>query len=166
MSTPFTLKLAGSFKIGKRAWRSALSPAGDLAAVSNYFGLGVWEVSSGALLWKREMPSKSVSVTSMGFSPDGRTLAVGDSSSIAWLDPKTGEARGRLAVGLYPDRLAWAADGGSLWLAGHEITRWDVASGQCSLRLSGPKSFSGFSLDAEERHLIARPASAQGEQRG
>jgi WD40 repeat protein len=152
---PITLQLAHTFKIGNRAWRVALTRAGDLAAVSNYFGLGVWETGSGALRWKRDAPEMQKMPTAMGFSPDGRTLAACDSSSLWWLDPDTGAARGRLDLKLYPDRLWWSPDGASLWLSGSEITRWDVASGRCVQRLKGPKSFHGFSLDAEGRHLAA-----------
>jgi WD40 repeat protein len=113
----------------------ALAPEGDLLALA--FSLGnpagneliVWDVKEGR---QRAVARPKSSMTSLAFSPDGKTLAVGLSTSncVALYDPRDLQegkllAKQKRAV----DSVAFSPDGKRLATASNDglVKMWDLA---------------------------------------
>lgn len=96
----------------------ALSADGKLLAVFNGENrLTLHDTATGKQLhrlrWRAEDRTKPIQINALAFSPDGRTLAVGDISSVRLYDVSTGRERGGLASG-WVRALAYSADGKTL----------------------------------------------------
>jgi WD40 repeat protein len=107
----------------------AVSPDGARIAVvlDGYSRLEVRDSATGAVY--RALPTAGV----VRFSPDGRTLAVGQGTDLQLWDLATGVRKVDLRGGTGVVRdLAWAADGKQLWaIAGeHRLTRWSWRRGE------------------------------------
>jgi WD40 repeat protein len=114
--------------------RLALSSDGKLLALFNGENrLTLHDATTGKLLhrlrWRVEDRTKPLQITALAFTPDGKTLAVGDVSSIRFYDVATGRERGGLASG-WVRSLAYSADGKTL-AAGLRhapgLVLWDTA---------------------------------------
>jgi WD40 repeat protein len=153
--------LLHKLQIGAAAIESVMiSPKGDLLLTEDdQSGVGLWDVAAGRLLRKLE-PAGSVS--SMAFSPDGKTFAsVGDSIEL-W-DPASGaplrtfSGHGGITPGYERVMSAvFSPDGKSLLTGDLDGTAmiWDVASGKV-IRVLGKGDFSGvhalaFAPDGKE----------------
>jgi WD40 repeat protein len=99
--------------------------------------LSLWDVGTGKLLWIRHTPN---STDALAFSPDGKMLAVGASSTIQLWDAGTGTTRDLVCdtpdddfryVGR-PGRLAFTPDGKTLVAGngGKRVYLWDTATGK------------------------------------
>ncbi|WIX92472.1 TIR domain-containing protein [Amycolatopsis sp. DG1A-15b] len=107
----------------------AVSPDGGRIAVvhSGYSRVEVRGSATGTVY--RALPTTGV----VRFSPDGRTLAVGQGTEVQLWDLATGVRKADLRGGTGVVRgLAWTADGKQLWaIAGdHRLTRWSWRRGE------------------------------------
>jgi RNA polymerase sigma factor (sigma-70 family) len=92
----------------------------------------LWELSTGKE--RRRWPVGSSHLTSLSYSPDGRTLATTSymRSRVQLWDPETGaELRPVFGHNAFVYRLSFAPDGKALWSAARDATVicWDLASG-------------------------------------
>lgn len=105
--------------------------------------INLWDPESGQLL--RTLPGHSNGVSSLAFSPDGRTLASGSpDNAIAVWDPKSGQllrtlnaSNGSSLKSTYS--VAFSPDGRTLAAGSDDktIKLWDVSSGQLLRTLAG-----------------------------
>jgi WD40 repeat protein len=96
----------------------ALSPDGRLLALTDAaYRLAIYDAETGKpkrrLRRHVELVAKSAEITAMAFSPDGKTLAVGDVSSLGLYDVDSGRERGWVAAA-WVRSLAYSADGKTL----------------------------------------------------
>jgi WD40 repeat protein len=121
------------FKPGDHGARHvAFSPDGKLLAGcdDSEVSVRVWEVTSGQLLHKLELPDhEPYRHYDVAFSPDGKTLAANGATNehgaVHLWDPITGKFLERLPMG--GSRLAYSPHGGLL-AAGSRV--WDLAAGK------------------------------------
>jgi WD40 repeat protein len=124
------------FKVQGRQFTTtplALSPDGRLLAWGGD-GVRVYSVDSGKEVWHARGPRNfqgHTDVSSLAFSPDGKTLAApGRSKPVELYDARTGQAKGTIGTGCAS--LAFSPDGRQLALGLYrpaEIAIWDVAKG-------------------------------------
>jgi WD40 repeat protein len=137
VSTGKLRRLSG--KHGEDVWRLAFSPNGLLLAAGGSQKVSLWEVESGAQV--RHFKPKW-GVGPLGFSPDGRTLAVashGWSGIVYGWELATGQERWRLtgeremieALAFHPTGLALATG------AGPTVEVWGLPDGAQALSLAG-----------------------------
>jgi RNA polymerase sigma factor (sigma-70 family) len=119
----------GNFPAGNGRKRAlAFSPDGALLAGGGFGDarLRLWETATG----KEPVvfPALAEDITSVAFSPDGKTVAAA-SDNVHLYDPETGKER--LRIGRRARRLAFSRDGAVLTGAvSGAIYRWDAASGR------------------------------------
>ncbi|MEV4254331.1 serine/threonine-protein kinase [Spirillospora sp. NPDC049652] len=113
----------GVFKFGK-----------DAAIVSH---VRVWDVTSRTLLFSTSESGQFIEEPA--FSPDSRTLAYGDGSSIRLWDVAQRKRTGRIDTGRRIDAVAFSPDGGAIAATGPKVRAgiWDIATGKLRRDLSG-----------------------------
>ena len=136
-------------RIGKGAiWEITYSPDGELLAVASSIGVWLYDARTGAEL--SLINGTTHGVTSIAFSPDGRTLAIGDNwpnKTIRLWDITTGTHKatldGETASG---ESVAFSPDGRTLASLSYDrsVRLWDVATGALKVTLD------------EHRHWITR----------
>jgi WD40 repeat protein len=112
----------------------ALSPDGKLLASSSASDLEVrlWDVPGGKLLLRIQPANRErgQSAACLAFSPDGKTLYLGEPAAIRFFDTATGKQRGQFPVSL-ARKLAVAPDGKSLAACQDSGILWlDSATGK------------------------------------
>jgi WD40 repeat protein len=101
----------------------------------------VWDVATGKLLY--QVPSKNPS--SVAFSPDGNTLAIGEENSVTLWDASSGKFKKSIGSGVGGVQmyrgLAFSADGKSLYVAfdDQQVRQADIDSGRLTDLFSLPK---------------------------
>jgi WD40 repeat protein len=150
----------------------ALSDDGKRAALSNLAGdVEVFSLDSGKIRWEYDLRSAAVrsghvpdalSVRSLAFLPDGRTLATGDSyhTITFWSLDRAGTYDGdRISLRNPPTALAFAPDGtlGASLDEMHTVRFWDVHSRQIvggALQLPGSPHAIAFGADGKSFHVL------------
>ncbi len=147
----------------KRSFTSlALSPDGSLLAAGvrmanreSSYALELWDIASGKKL-HRLNNTKTMPVTAIAFTADGKTVAWGTYNQILLTDPATGKERDRFVDDLrdtfrsQPVGLAFTPDGKTLVVGTREgkIRVWDVASAEVVRTIDGVYPYtSGFRRD-------------------
>jgi WD40 repeat protein len=94
----------------------------------------------------------TVSVHSVAFSPDGKTIASAswDRSIILW-DIETGAKRLVLKPGYHPHRVVFSPDGHFLYSSGGDgtIKKWDLETGTAKAMVSGRNEIVNLSLSSD-----------------
>jgi WD40 repeat protein len=94
-------------------------------------GVRIWDVANGERKAGFDLPAESLLVTSLEYSPDGRTLLLGiDHGKVYFRDCETHDARGILEAHVgWVKSLALTADGKTLVTGGNDgfVRVWDVA---------------------------------------
>ena len=107
----------------------AVNPDGSMVATGSTNGVRLWDLTSGeASAVPLDDPT---GVQWLGFSPDGRELAVRQVSSASWLDVRSGQTR-RSAAGSIGAQVTAAAIGGSVLVTGGQdglVRIWDQDRG-------------------------------------
>jgi len=140
------------FQTSMRASALAVSPDGKLIGAVRDGRILVWSAPNGRQL--ADLPLPRVTPQSLAFSPDGRRLAVGDSTgAITIWDLASSQpvvycrspAQGLFALAFSPDGSVLAGGGRG------PTTLWNAATGQALLRLRTEGLVNGiaFSNDAE-----------------
>ncbi len=108
----------------------------------------LWEVASGRNIHTLTEVEKSThprwryitEVTSLAFSPDGRTLVSGDHHTIHFWDVPTGKHLRTLDRDLIGTIVALSPDGQTLANGGHRIGLWNVQTGMHIRTLAGDRT--------------------------
>jgi Tol biopolymer transport system component/DNA-binding winged helix-turn-helix (wHTH) protein len=137
------------------------SPAGGELAYSRRGGDGRWhvlrrEMTGGA---EREVARSDREVTSLAWSPDGRTLAWTDGASLLTVEASGGPARPVGDTGAEIRSLAWEADGRALlcdanWGGRSDVWRVEVPGGRREAVTGSSGSVFHPSPSRDGRHLI------------
>lgn len=129
-------ELANLGKLADATVVMALSPDGKaLAALGPPRGVQIWDIPSGRL--RRTVQGFG----HLAFSSDGRTLAVGDSTTVRLWSAETGDEQLSLPVrATWIRALAFSRDGQYLAIAGDdaEIEVWDLYRRKACRTLAGP----------------------------
>jgi WD40 repeat protein len=139
----------------------AFSPDGTLlAGGSSDENVYFWDVASGQLI-RHVFTGDYNGVSSVAFSPDGKTLAVtnGENGSVLLLDVATGQKGKTLAS---PDQtvviyIAWSPDGKTIAGSnGNNVALWNAATGQVIKTLNGPNNYAeGVAFSPDSQTLAA-----------
>ena len=111
----------------------AYSPDGELLAVASSIGIWIYDSDTGATL---DLLTASTSVSTVVFSPDGRTLASGswaDGGIVQLWDVATGQVIATLTGHTYGTyRVAFSPDGAMLASGGYDknVRLWEVETGE------------------------------------
>jgi len=139
-----------------------------LACAAPHRAARVWKVDGGGgKEWAVILKNRHASISSVTFSPDGKTLASGgacdDSKAkptIQLWDLATAPLREKRAFGAEAPEatgLTFSGDGSSLFSLDQrrdEVSRWDVASGRRLGAWMVPGPILGFALAPDGRHLL------------
>ncbi len=115
---------------------------------------------------RRTLSGHSVSVHSVAFSPDGKTVASAswDRSIILW-DIETGEKKLVLKHGYHPHRVVFSSDRHFLYSSGGDgtIKKWDLETGRAVAIVSGRNEIVNLSLSSNGALLACdcRPKAAE-----
>lgn len=101
---------------------------------------------------RRTLVGHTVSVHSVAFSPDGKTVASAswDRSIILW-DIETGAKKLVLKHGYHPHRVIFSPDGRFLYSSGGDgtIKKWDLETGNAKAIVSGRNEILNLSLSSD-----------------
>lgn len=101
---------------------------------------------------RRTLIGHTVSVHSVAFSPDGKTVASAswDRSIILW-DIETGAKKLLLKHGYHPHRVIFSPDGHFLYSSGGDgtIKKWDLETGRAKAIVSGRNEIVNLSLSSD-----------------
>jgi WD40 repeat protein len=132
---PFArLELEGKFR-----WITymAFSPDGKTFAASHCWSHGptfvtLWGTAKGEQIRKIDGPEGVLAFNPLGFSPNGKWLAVGGINEILLLDPDKGKRVHRMSPEIEVWHLAFAPDATVLASCGRgkDVMLWDVATGK------------------------------------
>lgn len=115
---------------------------------------------------RRSFTGHTVSVHSVAFSPDGKTIASAswDRSIILW-DIATGEKKLVLKHGYHPHRVVFSSDRHFLYSSGGDgtIKKWDLETGRATAIVSGRNEIVNLSLSSNGALLACdcRPKAAE-----
>jgi WD40 repeat protein len=115
---------------------------------------------------QRTFVGHTVSVHSVAFSPDGKTVASAswDRSIILW-DIETGAKKLGLKHGYHPHRVIFSPDGQFLYSSGGDgtIKKWDLETGRANALVSGRNEIVNLSLSSDGALLACdcRPKAAE-----
>jgi len=134
----------------------SLSPDGRFLVLQDRKELQVWDVANQRQIITSSNNSPGVvsfGTSAVGFSEDGKELAIGDNSgNIHVFDPSTGRARGTLAGHANPSGVLSFGPRGQTLYAGSK-TQWDLKSG-IGLRTI-PGAISPHSVSSDSGRLFA-----------
>ncbi|HET9914950.1 MAG TPA: WD40 repeat domain-containing protein [Anaerolineales bacterium] len=137
----------------------AMDPAGGRLFAENK----VWDVSSGQVLYSLPQPN----VSSVVFSPNGKTLVTGDSNGVTLWDAQTGELQKSLEAGFGDAQwgLAYSPDGNLLYAVSsdHSVKRMDLVAGEFSQLFSLPEDSCCVVFSSDIEYMIVnRPSHGAG----
>ncbi|RFU43575.1 hypothetical protein DZF91_00350 [Actinomadura logoneensis] len=129
----------------------------DAAIVSH---VRVWDVTSRSLLFSTSESGQFIEQPA--FSPDNRTLAYGDGSSIRLWDVAQRKRTGRIDTHRRIDAVAFSPDGTTIAAAGPKVRAgiWDIATGK--LRRDLPGGVSGRLAYGRDGRYLATSAEEGG----
>ncbi len=96
-------------------------------------------------------------ITSLAFSPDGKTLAVGSKDSVTLFDAETRQSRGSLKdIKGRVRALAYSPDGGQLVVGGYQsVQLWDVAKSERVREWKGHRGYvTGASFSPDGQRIV------------
>ena len=138
-SSQHQLPEGAKFRIGKgRVTDIAYSPDSTLLAVATPIGIWLYDASTAEA--RTVLTADTYGISSISFSPDGKTLAGGGPAEIIYLwDVDTGECHHSF-VGHNGEifKVLFSADGNTLAAVSiHDISLWDVTTGTHEAKLPG-----------------------------
>jgi WD40 repeat protein len=151
---------------GQAIQHAALSPGGKLAATVRRDGtVSLWDLATGKRKGTLRALADSDRVSCLAFSPDGKTLAVGDClisrdyhCTVALLDVASGkQVRQWQVPGAGLASVEFSPDGKVLVTMGADFRLWDPASGAALPNLPRPPKFTPgvFSRFSSDGALLA-----------
>ena len=138
-SSQHQLPEGAKFRIGKgRVTDIAYSPDSTLLAVATPIGIWLYDASTAEV--RTVLTADTYGISSISFSPDGKTLAGGGPTGIIYLwDVDTGECHHSFVGhngGIF--KVLFSADGNTLAAVSiHDMSLWDVTTGTHEERLPG-----------------------------
>ena len=113
--------------------------------------LFLWDVNTGeTLLQILTEDKKSFTVSSISFSPDGATLAIGSGDEIRFWDVNTGETLQTLTGHTNVSSISFSPDGATLATGSrNEIRFWNVNIGETLQTLTGHTNVSSISFSPD-----------------
>jgi hypothetical protein len=137
-------------------------------------GLGLWDLATGRALQRHPMRPGSL-IRALALSPDGKTLAAGDSGTVVFWEVASGQERGRFTGHReWVWSLAFSPDGRLLASGSHDYTAlvWDVTGicpeGKWAIRTAAAGELNRLwtdlaSADAVKAHRAVWTLAALGE---
>jgi WD40 repeat protein len=133
--TPQTLQ------VGSELFAVAFSPDGTRLATGDSNYLCMWNLQTGATVWKARLEGSHSGVDAVAFSPDGTRLATGSRNKTAQIwNVTTRQQQLEVDHGKVVEAVAFSPDGARLATGGGGRTAriWDAATGRQQLQLTRP----------------------------
>jgi len=138
----------------------AVSPNGKTIAVGGFGFLGLYEHATGKVLASTPDPLGHMSINSLAFLPDGKTLvAGGDAGRVRVFDAITGkQVRELSGFSKIVNAVAVSSDGKTIAAAGvdNDVRLWDAASGEAGLVMKGHKTWiAGLTFGGDGKTIVS-----------